>query len=49
MHRLRWWLRSRRCGCGQERIAKGTALERSGVRHRTDGPCFRCDEYGNPL
>jgi hypothetical protein len=47
--RIRWFLAARHCGCGETRLHPGTTVELGGVRHRTDGPCFHCDEYGQPL
>lgn len=46
---IRWWMNAKRCGCGRHRIAPNTTMEVAGIKHRTDGPCFRCDTYGNPL
>lgn len=48
LRHLRWRMRLVRCGCGEHRIAPGTGLESGGIRHRTDGPCYFCDEYGQP-
>lgn len=28
-------------------IAPGTSMELAGIKHRSDGPCYHCDEYGN--
>jgi hypothetical protein len=50
VRRIRWRLRSRRCICGAMRLAgDGSTAELAGVKHRTDGPCFHCDTYGEPL
>lgn len=45
----RWQLGARRCVCGLHLLAPRTTLEVGGVKHRTDGPCFHCDVYGNRL
>jgi len=47
VNRVRYWLRARRCTCRgyPHRFAGGT-VEIGGVLHRTDGPCYPCDEYG---
>lgn len=37
------------CVCGEIPGLAGGTVELAGVKHRTDGPCFRCDEYGNPV
>lgn len=50
IRRLRWRLfGSQMCGCGEHRLGHGTAMELAGVRHRTDGPCYHCDTYGQPV
>jgi hypothetical protein len=48
--RLRYWLTARRCVCQgyPHRFAGGT-VELGGVLHRTDGPCYLVDAYGQPL
>jgi hypothetical protein len=46
---IRWRLGARRCVCGEHVLAPRTTMELAGVKHRTDGPCFHCDTYGNPL
>lgn len=47
--RIRWELHLRRCICGHYRIPPGTSMELRGVKHRTEGSCFMCDVYGNPV
>lgn len=37
-----------RCVCGEVVIQAGT-VELAGVKHRTDGPCYHCDAYGNEI
>jgi hypothetical protein len=49
IRRIRWRLGARRCVCGAHVLAPRTTMELAGVKHRTDGPCFRCDAYGEPL
>jgi hypothetical protein len=46
---IRWRLGARRCFCGEQLLAPRTTVELAGVKHRTDGPCFHCDPYGDPL
>jgi hypothetical protein len=46
---IRWQLGTSECACGETMLPPNTTMERAGVKHRTDGPCFRCDGYGNPL
>lgn len=46
---IRWRLGARRCVCGELVLAPRATCEVRGVKHRTDGPCFHCDTYGNPL
>lgn len=47
--RVRWQVGARRCGCGMHVLAPRTTMELAGVKHRTDGPCFMCDTYGDPI
>ena len=42
------WPRAGVCACGAVDLLGG-AVELSGVRHRLDGLCYRCDTYGQPL
>jgi hypothetical protein len=46
---IRWRLGARRCVCGEHVLAPRTTMELAGVKHRTDGPCYHCDTYGDPL
>lgn len=46
---IRWHFGARRCFCGEHLLAPRTTMELRGVKHRTDGPCFHCDVYGDPL
>jgi hypothetical protein len=41
----------RRCVCGVAEMfgAGDYTCELAGTKHRTDGPCYRCDTFGNPL
>jgi hypothetical protein len=39
-----------RCVCGEVELpADGSTVELAGVKHRLDGPCYRCDRFGEPL
>jgi hypothetical protein len=41
----------RRCVCGVAEMfgAGDYTSEFAGTKHRSDGPCYRCDTFGNPL
>jgi len=49
LRKMIWNLKAKKCGCGEHKLAPNTTMELRGVKHRTDGPCFHCDTYGNPL
>ena len=38
--RFRFWLRCRRCWCGQYRLSPGDVMELNGFRHQRVGRCF---------
>ena len=39
-----------RCVCGDvELVGDGSTAELAGIKHRSDGPCYHCDEYGEPM
>ena len=49
LRKMIWNLKTRRCRCGKMKLAPNTTMEIGGVKHQTDGPCYLCDSYGNPL
>lgn len=39
----------RRCVCGEYELFGDGTIEIAGMKHRSDGPCFACDTFGEPL
>ena len=42
------WTRDPRCGCGQYRLSPPSGMKLGDVKHQTVGPCYPCDDRGEP-